>query len=332
LNPVQAVDAEGPGPIAAPAAGSVRRVTVLADRRKPGVDELLVRLEPWLAREVERVQVEDDVLAFCTAREAQRSEGGEPDRPDLAVVLGGDGMMLGAVRAFSQEPVPTLGINFGRVGFLAAVAAGQWQRVLRGVLDGKGVCEPRMRLAVRLEDQAREVAVALNDVVVTRGSHQGMITAGLSVGDDWVTDYRADGLIVATPSGSTAYALSAGGPILAPSMLGLVVTPICSQSLANRPIVLHPDSHVAVTVVDATGITTLVVDGLLYLRMDVGDTVHLSRHPVPYPLLVMPDLDPYRRLRSRLGWRGSVEEHEHRPPRPPRREPDHGDVHGEGGL
>jgi NAD+ kinase len=310
----------------------VRRVLVLADRRKTGVLNLLLELETWLAERSLEVEVQGDVRAFCTEREGRDADVAEAD-PDLIVVLGGDGAMLGAVRAFGARPVPTLGINFGRVGFLASTPAGQWKRVLSGILDGRGVVEPRMRLAAELMSEGGRVTpVALNDFVVTRGVHQGMLTASLSIGKDWVTDYRADGLVIATPTGSTAYSLSAGGPILAPSMLGIVVTPICPQGLANRPIVLHPDSELSITVVDAAGITTLVVDGQDFYRVDLGGTVSIRRHPVPYPLLAMPDLDAYRRLRSRLGWRGSVEAHEtkprHRPPRP------HGDANeqDEGGL
>ncbi|MEO6708742.1 MAG: NAD(+)/NADH kinase [Planctomycetota bacterium] len=292
----------------APQTRGVRRVLVVADLEKEGVREFRQRLMDWLASRVDRVELEGDLRAFLRRREAEgfEIEGGE--RPDLVVVLGGDGAILAAVRAFAKAPVPTLGINFGRVGFLASTPVGDWEEVLSGVLDGRGVLEPRMRLNARMRthDGDEIQAVALNDVVLLRGVTQGMLTVALRVDGEWVTDYRADGLIVATPSGSTAHSLSAGGPILIPSMFGLVVTPICPQGLAHRPLVLNSDSKIELGISSSGGLTTLVVDGQGYAPMRQGDTVYIERHPIAYPLLGSAKLDPYRRLRERLGWSGAV--------------------------
>ncbi len=300
-----APDPCSPAAGAPPAAGAVRRVLVVANPAKPGVGDLLEVLEPWLAGRVEHVEVARDPRRLA----ARAREGGAAARPDLVVVLGGDGTLLGVVRAFGHDPVPTLGINFGRVGFLAGTPAGHWEEALADVLAGRGELDPRMRLEAHIHAARAEpvVTAALNDVVVARGLHQGMMVVSLSVGGAWVADYRADGLIVATPSGSTAHSLSAGGPVLAPSMLGLVVTPICPLGLSYRPIVLHPDSDVELTVRSASGVTTLTVDGQGFYPLDIGDRVELRRHAVPYPLLGWRKLDPYRRLRSRLGWSRRVE-------------------------
>ena len=259
---------------------------------------------PWLEARGLGVRLERDAHAFSQGRGRE----GDPAPPacDLAIVLGGDGAILGVVRAYGRAPVPTLGINFGRIGFLASTPASHWREALAGILEGRGVVEERLRLEARLGG-ARDVrAVALNEVAVQRSAHQGMPTIGLYVDGDWVTDYRADGLILATPSGSTAHSLSAGGPILAPDVLALVATAMCPQGLAHRPLVLHADAQVEMVVVDAAGITTLVVDGQGFFRMERGQRVHIRRHPVPYPLLAWPELDAYRRLRERLGWSGQV--------------------------
>jgi NAD+ kinase len=191
---------------------------------------------------------------------------------------------------------------------LASTPVSQWQEVLEGILDGNGVLEPRMRLIARMRNHDGEevTATALNDVVLQRAVTQGMLTVALNVDGEWVTDYRADGLIVATPSGSTAHSLSAGGPILIPSMLGLVVTAICPQGLANRPVVLHPDAKIELAIRTTGGLTTLVVDGQGFAAMRQGDSVFVERHPLAYPLLGWSKLDPYRRLRERLGWSGTV--------------------------
>ncbi len=286
---------------------SYRRVLVVADGKKSDVSALVEELEPWLKRRVKDLSIQMDVRAFCKERLAKGARADAP--PDLAVVLGGDGAILAAARAFAEHPVPTIGLNFGRVGYLASAETSHWRETLDEVFDGRAVREPRMRISAELPGAkgARIDAIAMNDVVVTRGAYQGMLEVVLKVDEHWVTNYRADGLIVSTPSGSTAYSLAAGGPILAPAMQGFVLTPICPQSLSHRPVVLHSDSQLSLTVTRSIGVTTLVVDGQGFFPMHEGDTVKLARHPVPYPLLARPGLDPFKRLRDRLGWRGTFE-------------------------
>lgn len=301
-----------PKPRSPRAAPELPRVLVLADGSKADVRVLLAELVPWLEPRA-RVELRQDLRAFSEAGPRPRAA-----RPDLVVVLGGDGALLGAVRAFGDDPVPTIGINFGRVGFLTSVESAHWREALEGVLSGSVQLEPRLRIEARLQirGKAPARAVALNDVVLTRGAFQGMLELSLTVDGRWVTDYRADGLIVATPSGSTAYSLAAGGPILAPAMEAIVVTPICPHSLSHRPIVLEPDADLRIVLRVSSSIATLVVDGQGFYPMEQGDVVQVKRHPVPFPLLARPGLDPYRRLRDRLGWKGSFEGEE--PTRPGR--------------
>lgn len=275
---------------------------VIADMEKPVVREFLEELVPWLSLRMPNVQIEP--LALLKGRYEELAKEDARPQPDLVIVLGGDGAMLTAVKVLGAHPIPTLGINFGRVGFLASTPVSHWRETVAGVLAGEGVVEPRMRLSYELQTRRGPSAsgVALNDVIVNRAAHQRMLTVSLTVGETWVTDYRADGVIVATPSGSTAYSLSSGGPILLPGVGAMLVTPICPQGLASRPIVLKPDAQLSVELTYASGITTLVADGQSYHPIETGDRVLLRRHPIPYPLLAMPELDPYRRLRERLGW------------------------------
>lgn len=286
---------------------SVHRVLVLADGTKASVEELLPEVRSWLEERGLAVEVHRDVRAFRDAQPG--ADGGlEGPRPELVVVLGGDGSVLAAVRLFAEEPVPVLGINLGRVGFLAPVHAADWQAALGEVLAGGGKLEPRMMLEA--EVHSREAgparAVALNDLVVSRGSAHGLVTVRLYAEQDLVGDYRADGLIFATPSGSTAYSLAAGGPILAPHMQGIVATPIAAHALSGRPLVLHPDSLLEGHVVEASGLVTLSVDGHAFHPLEEGDRFTVRRHRNTYPLLAPRDSDPWRRLRERLGWRGSL--------------------------
>ena len=276
-----------------------RSALVLADGEKPEVERLLAELEPWLAERLERVTVHKEVHRFTAEDALNKLRKGEID--------------VTAVRAFAEQPVPTLGINFGRVGFLASTQNTEWREALTEVLAGRGTRELRMRLEVHTStaEQGECRAVALNDVVLARGAGQGMITVAMRVGSAWATNYRADGLIVATPSGSTAYSLASGGPVLAPSTEAIVVTPISPQALAHRPIVLDTDAELELEITDATGPSTLVVDGEVCGELANGDRLRVTRHPDPYPLLSPPWLDPYKRLRDRLGWRGTVEPNNH---------------------
>ncbi len=286
----------------------IESVLVLAHADKPSARALIAELEPWLRARVRRVEVRADVAAFRAERAAALAAGRAGPPPDLVVVLGGDGAILGAVHAFEEAPVPTLGINLGQVGFLAATPAAAWREALAACLAGEAIEEPRLRLeAVWNSGGNVQRALALNEVVLQRSSHGGMIQAALWADAHWVTNYRADGVIVATPSGSTAYSLSAGGPILETSLEAIVVTPICPQGLSNRPLVLPSGVELTLAVEASSGTPTLAIDGHDFHRLGEGDTVTLRRHPVPVPLLWMRGMDPYRRLRERLGWRGSLD-------------------------
>lgn len=287
---------------------SARRVLVLADGTKPAVGELLPEVTGWLEARGLELAVERDVRAFSDAHPAERG-GFAGQRPDLVVVLGGDGSVLAAVRIFAEDPVPVLGINLGRVGFLAPVGAAGWRAALEEVLDGRGKLEPRMMLEGEVHDghggDPRR-AVALNDLVVSRGATHGLVTVRLYAEEELVGDYRADGVIFATPSGSTAYSLAAGGPILAPHMQGIVATPIAAHALSGRPLVLHPDSLLEARVVEASGPVTLSADGHPFHPLEEGGRFTVRRHRNTYPLLAPGETDPWRRLRERLGWRGSL--------------------------
>lgn len=278
-------------------AGPIARTLVLADFEKSGARALAADLEAWLGKRGVVVEVRPEVRAF--------GRGASLKRPELLVVLGGDGAILSAARAFSAAPVPILGINLGQVGFLASTPAESWREALASVLAGEAVVEPRMRLEASFESEGqRRHALALNEFTLQRSAQQGMIQAALWAGPDWVTNYRADGVIVATPSGSTAYSLSAGGPILEPSLEALVVTPICPQALSNRALVLPAGVELTLRVDSAASDPVLAVDGHEYHRLAEGAMVQVRRHPVAVPMLWMRGMDPYRRLRERLGWAG----------------------------
>jgi NAD+ kinase len=170
---------------------------------------------------------------------------------DLAVVIGGDGTMLGVARQLARHQVPVVGINQGRLGFITDIAANAWRDALGPILDGHFEDESRTMLdgSVWRDGQQIFESVSLNDVVVSRGATASMVELSVQIGEEFMANIRADGLILASPTGSTAYALSAGGPILHPAIAGWVLVPIASHTLSNRPIVLPDASEVTIEIV-----------------------------------------------------------------------------------
>jgi NAD+ kinase len=172
-------------------------------------------------------------------------------RCDIAVVVGGDGTMLGFARELSQYDTPLVGINQGRLGFITDIPVGSYQDALAPMIGGDYEEEHRAMLEgdVWRDGGAIFRGISMNDVVVSRGATAGMVELKIDIGDEFVANLRADGLIVASPTGSTAYALSAGGPILHPSIAGWVLVPIASHTLSNRPIVLPDSSEIRIEIV-----------------------------------------------------------------------------------
>lgn len=289
-----------------PANGQVQSVLLLADADKLQVKGELDEVEAFLRDSGADVEVHGGVRAL-----AQGKDTFCPERtPDLVVVLGGDGSVLTAAQLFHDDPVPTIGVNFGRVGFLASLEGGAWRDGLAQVLAGRALVENRMRLVatvVRASGETLDPRVAMNDVVISRGTTPSMAAFDLVSKGRYVSSYRADGLIFATPSGSTAYSLAAGGPVLDPDLRAVVVTPISAHALAHRPLVVDPEAALEVRVIDTGGAVSLDVDGRLVAELGEGDAVRLAPAERAYPLLTLESFDPWRRLRDRLGWAGRVD-------------------------
>ncbi|WP_020201410.1 MULTISPECIES: NAD kinase [Cupriavidus] len=222
---------------------------------------------------------------------------------DVAVVLGGDGTLLGLARQLAGFPVPLIGVNHGRLGFMTDIPLENVQSVLPDMLAGRYESETRMLLESQVvrDDGVIFSALAFNDVVVNRSGISGMVELAVSVDGYFMYNQRSDGLIVSTPTGSTAYALSAGGPILHPTLSGLVLVPIAPHALSNRPIVLPHDAEVSIEVAtardasvnfDMQSLTSLLPGDRIVVRRS-AKTVHLL-HPLGY--------NYYATLRKKLHW------------------------------
>lgn len=195
--------------------------------------------------------------------------------PELVIVLGGDGTIMHAARCCAYAGVPILGVNFGRVGFMAEIEPDELELVGE-YINGNYSVEERMMLCVKTNDNAEHYA--LNDAVVSNGAISKMITLELYCNDSFVAEYNADGLIIATPTGSTAYSMSAGGPVIDPSIACLLSTPVCSHSLTTRPMVFSPDSKVKIVNKSRSPVSVyLTLDGGENIPIPLGESVTVER-------------------------------------------------------
>ncbi len=224
-------------------------------------------------------------------------------RADLAVVLGGDGTMLSAARSLASSGVPLVGINQGRLGFMTDIALESMTDQLANILAGRYALEPRTMLAVEVSRDGRSIAAAtaLNDVIIAKGASGRLIELVVSIDGEFVYDLRSDGLIVATPTGSTAYALSADGPIIQPNVPAFALVPISPHTLSNRPIAVSDACAVEVTLKRGAD-ARLQSDGQAQLDLLEGDRVAVRRSPHTLALVHPPGYAYYAMLREKLHW------------------------------
>ncbi|HEY5366480.1 MAG TPA: NAD kinase [Casimicrobiaceae bacterium] len=235
---------------------------------------------------------------------------------DLAIVVGGDGTMLTVARKLAAHGVPLIGINQGRLGFLTDIPLARMQVTLAAMLDGHYVEERRTLLAATIEraGKPREAALALNDVVVNRGSHGSVIEIAVDIDSRFVYGMRADGLIVATPTGSTAYALSSGGPIIDPAVPAFALVPVAPHALTYRPVAVADSSVITITI--QRGLDAAVnCDGQTYFALDEGDSVSVCRAPLTARFLHPQGHDYFAMLREKLHWSETPERLSDRTPR-----------------
>lgn len=224
---------------------------------------------------------------------------------DLAIVVGGDGSLLNAARSLSQYDVPLLGVNLGRLGFLVDVSPAEMAETIEQVLNGQYNEEQRFLLATTVERQGEHLSEndAFNDVSIHKSHVARMIELEAYIDNAFVATLRADGLIVSSPTGSTAYALSAGGPIIHPSLNAIVIVPVCPHTLSNRPLVINGDCEVEIVVKDAGQSEVLVTcDGQISLGLGRGDRLTIRKKPHPITLIHPLSHDYYDILRKKLHW------------------------------
>jgi NAD+ kinase len=265
----------------------VKRLGIVAKTDREEARTVVPQLLDWCAARGIQPILEKETAGLCpqaTGPVVGRSE--LPGQSDLLLVLGGDGTLLSMARLVGDLAVPILGVNLGGLGFLTALTV-----------------EDRMLLDARVFRQGERLGeyAALNDVVITKSAMSRIIRLEVAVDGDFATGYRADGLILSTPTGSTAYCLSAGGPIVFPTMDAVVLTPICSHTLTNRPIVLPATQRISITLLTDQDVM-LTLDGQVGFALKANDTVEVRRATARTRLLRVPQKHFFSVLRTKLKW------------------------------
>lgn len=281
----------------------MRTIGVVVKRDRTQAVELARELIAWLTRQGVTALAEADTVAPVTGGNAA-NKADMIARADLIVVLGGDGTLLSVARLMQDRAVPILGVNLGGLGFLTAVTTDELMPMMERILKGQFRVDQRMTLAVALRRDAAVFAErqVLNEAVITKGALARIIDLDTTVNGQELCVYKADGLIVTTPTGSTAYSLSAGGPIVHPSVGVMVLSPICPHTLTNRPMVLSDSAVVRVGVRSPDEDVVLTLDGQEGMKLHSGDAVEIRRGKSTVPLVQSETRSYFDVLRSKLRW------------------------------
>lgn len=282
------------------------RVGLFAKKGDPQVKLTVEKLVACLRDRGVDILLDDTCAALVSSADLPRQQPGPSGNGrDLVIVIGGDGTMLSAARALFEYDVPLLGVNLGRLGFLADLTPAEIPIGLEAILDGRFVEELRMFLHCRVVRAGEVVAEnnAFNDVVVQKWNTARLIGLSTYIDGRFLHSQRSDGQIMSTPTGSTAYALSGGGPLLHPNLDSIVIVPICPHTLTQRPIVVSSNSRIEVLVnTREPARAELTCDGETVCALQPGDRVRVAKHQRPVRLLHPAGHDHYATLRAKLNW------------------------------
>ena len=283
-----------------------KTIGLIAHTGKAGVGELIDAVAKEFSRVLIKVVIEKETAALVGQR-SDRTVAQVAAEADLLVVLGGDGTILNVADHLGDVIKPIFGINVGSLGFLTCSTSADYRDAVACVAKGAITFSERTLLDVRIKTGAQErtAMIGLNDAVLSRGECSRLVRLHTRVNGEPLTEFNADGLIVATPTGSTAYSLSAGGPIMAPESGVFVITPICPHVLTNRSIIVTEDSLIEVEPTEPDYPVYLSVDGRDPMHVEVGSLVEIRKAKKTLPLAVMPNVSFFNVVRQKLKWSGS---------------------------
>ncbi len=280
----------------------MKKIGIICKIGRPETPETVKELLPWLKQRGYETYVDLETASVLKTEGTPRAL--IPSLVDMIIVLGGDGTMLSVCTLAGEKGVPILGINLGTLGFLTEVQVDKLYETVEKVLSGECSIEERLMLITHVLRQGKQIAeyTAMNDVVVTKGAFARILYLETYINHKYVTTFKSDGLIISTPTGSTAYSLSAGGPILYPTLNSIVLTPICSHMLANRPIVLPDDVLIDIVLRSWSEEVFLTLDGRAGCPLNKDDVVKVGKAPYKAKLIIPSDRDYFQTLRTKLKW------------------------------
>jgi NAD+ kinase len=282
----------------------IKRVGIISKPKKTEIREIVPTLLKWLHDHSIDVFIDKETEAIVQTSEQCLSRNEMPSQTDLLIVLGGDGTLLATARALNRKPVPILAVNLGGLGFLTETTREDLYLTLESVLAGTHRTDHRVQIEGELirADEAITSFLALNDVVLNKGAIARILDFELRVDGHFVSSYKSDGLIVSTPTGSTAYSLAAGGPIVAPAVEAFIVTPICAHTLTQRPLVLPDTVKIEIAVKSQREAAYLTVDGQVGIAAHNEDLVRLKKSNSSVELVQPPSKQYFEILRQKLKW------------------------------
>ncbi|PKN19854.1 MAG: NAD(+) kinase [Deltaproteobacteria bacterium HGW-Deltaproteobacteria-6] len=281
----------------------IKKVGIIANIEKENIAGFAGALKKWLEDRKIKVSLEANIAAAIGKSGGFKIED-LASRVDLIAVLGGDGTMLRTARYVAQQNVPIVGINMGTFGYLTEVNLNETYAALELILKGDFLTEKRMMLDVKIRRGNKIIGsgIVLNDVVINRGNLSRIVELETSINNQYLATYKSDGLIISTPTGSTAYSLSAGGPIVFPGKELIIINPICPHTLTNRPIIFPETSDLQITMWSKESGATVTLDGQESYRISSGDIMTIRKSKYYTRLVLSPHRSYGEILRSKLGW------------------------------
>jgi NAD+ kinase len=283
----------------------MKKVGIIVKQRKQEVVDLIRELISWLQKREKEVLIDKELACLVNLSDGI-SEEEIPARVDLIIVLGGDGTLLRAARIIGDRNVPLLGVNLGNLGFLTDITREEIYSALNEVFEGRFCLDERMKLVSQVwrNDRLAVEHSALNDIVISKGGVARLFELDTFIDESYLATFRADGLILSTPTGSTGYTLAAGGPIVHPDLPSIIVTPICPHILIGRSIIVPADSTIQVVLKpQEEEDLILTLDGQLSLSLNPSDKIIINKNQTNVCLIRLNRQNYFRTLRTKLGWK-----------------------------
>jgi len=282
----------------------MKRVAIISKQGSPHLGRIVPELTSWLRDHGYTITVDAVTSQFCKDADVVDAKDLVMNRPNFVIVLGGDGTLLATARIVATADIPILGINLGSLGFLTEVKQDEIQKALEAIDAGRGEVNSRAMLHCQLRRADKCIANydALNDVVISQSALARITDFDVHVNGVFVSNYKADGLIVSTPTGSTAYSLAAGGPVLSPDVPAFVITPVASHALTTRSLVVQDTAIIEVRMKVSREAAFLTIDGQPGTMLADGDVVECKKSVMQVKLLKLPERSFFDVLRTKLKW------------------------------